>query len=597
MIRSATNHWLKDILLLAVGIALLYSILLGHRPLSVPDEARYAEIPREMVVSGNYITPHLNYVKYFEKPALFYWLQAGAIKIWGDSELVVRIPNALMALLGCLLTYGIGRLLFSRQVGFIASLILASSSLYFVMGHLVTIDMTLTTMLTASLFFFLLGTHASLGETSNSSPNAAQRNPLNPRLAYYGFYIFSALAVLTKGLIGIIFPALIIGTWILMFNQWRLLKNIYLPTGILIFLMVTVPWHVLVQIHNPEFLQFYLLDQQFLRYFTNAANRSQPPGFFIPVLALGFLPWTIFIVQAFIHSWPRRLVSDTVSDTKGIELVSDTNAIHSWPRRWQDYQQNKLTVFLLLWPLLIFTFFSFSRSQLIPYILPVFPPLAVIVSKYLTDQWNLNKAFRGTQWGYSFIPVLIFVTGIGAYIVNHYHHLLVLGEIKHELLAITLIWIISSALATYCIWQHRAKAAFTAMLIGSFLVYFFVLIAMPKADTRSIKPLAMTIKAHLQPGDEVVTYENYYQDLPFYLQRRITIVDWQNELEFGMQHQDTTSWMIPQTTFWQLWQSSKTVYMLTDDDTYATLKKSGQYKLYLLAQTPGDVLLVNREKL
>src|SRR5207244_1504959 len=105
-----------------------------------------------------------------------------------------------------------------------------------------------------------------------------------------GFYAFAALAVLTKGLIGLIFPAMIIGSWILILNEWQLLKRIYLPSGILIFLAIAAPWHLLVQWHNPEFLRFYLLDQQFLRYFTKAANRSQPPGFFIPVLLLGFLP-------------------------------------------------------------------------------------------------------------------------------------------------------------------------------------------------------------------------------------------------------------------------------------------------------------------
>lgn len=570
MIKFFTNQtastWLKDVLLLTVCIAIVYSVLLGHRPLSVPDEARYAEIPREMVATHNYLTPHLNYVKYFEKPALFYWLQVGAIKLWGDNELAVRIPNALMALFGCLLTYGIGRLIYNRRVGLISCLLLASSALYFVMGHLVTIDMTLATMFTASLFFFLWGT--KLQQQHQGLANQARAPLISTRISFYGFYIFAALAVLTKGLIGIIFPAMIIGSWILLLNEWRLLKSIYLPSGLLIFLIITVPWHALVQIHNPEFLGFYLLDQQFLRYFTNAANRSQPPGFFIPVLLLGFLPWSIFIIQALRFSLPS----------------------------WRTLSQNKFTLFLLLWFSLIFIFFSLSHSQLIPYLLPIFPPLAIIIGRYLGDQWDLKTPFKGTQWGYTLIPLLILTTGIGAFIITHTHKLLVLTNIKHELLAISIIWLASSSLATYFIWHKRSAAAFHAVLIGSLLVYFCVLIAMPKADTRSIKSLALSIKTHLAPGDEVVTYENYYQDLPFYLQRRIIIVDWQNELEFGMHHQDTSSWMIPQITFWQLWQSNKRIYMLTDSDTYASLKKAGQYKLYLIAQTPGDVLLVNHEQ-
>lgn len=551
--QKYSSDWLRDLFFLAIGLTLIYSFLLSYRPLSVPDEARYAEIPREMVVTGNYTTPHLNYIKYFEKPAFFYWLQAGAIKLWGDTELAVRIPNVLMAILGCILTYATGRLLYNRRVGFWSSLILASSSLYFVMGHLVTIDMTLSTLLTGSLFCFLLGVKAS--------------KPRQQQIAFYGLYIFSALAVLTKGLIGAIFPALIIGTWILLQHEWQLLKKICLPTGLLIFFAIAAPWHILVQWHNPEFFRFYFLDQQFLRYFTNEANRSQPFGFFLAVLLLGFLPWAAFIVQAYSYSLAIA---------------------------WRQRTQNKFTFFLLLWPTLIFAFFFFSHSQLIPYILPVFPPLAIIVGRYLADQIGLPQPYRGTQWGYTSIALLIFLTALGALLINNSHKLLVLTTIKVELWAICIIWVASSALATLYIWRGRSATSFSIMLVSSFLVYFLVLIAMPKADTRSIRPLALTIKPLLQPGDEVVTYENYYQDLPFYLKRRITIVDWQNELEFGMQHQDTKDWMIQQGNFWQLWNSAKKVYMLTDKDTYATLLKSGQYKLYLMAETPGDVLLVNR---
>jgi len=549
--QSFSQSWLSDVMWLTLGLIVLYSILLGHRPLSVPDEARYAEIPREMVALGNYITPHLNFVKYFEKPALFYWLQAGAIKLWGLNELAVRIPNTAMAILGCLFTYGTGRLLYNRRVGIVASLILASASLYFVMGHLVTIDMTMATLLSGSLLCFLAGLRATHSQ----------------RLAFYGFYAFAALAVLTKGLIGLIFPAMIIGTWILIFNEWRLLRKIYLPTGILLFLAIAAPWHILVQWQNPEFFHFYFMDQQFLRYFTNIANRSQPPGFFVAALLIGFLPWSVFILQALYYNLPKR---------------------------WQDRSQNRFTVFLLLWFTLIFAFFSFSHSQLIPYILPVFSPLAVLLARYLVDQWDQPQPLRGTKIGYTVLPVLIFLAGVGAFVVNYYHHILVLTAIQNQLAIIAGTLLIGSTCATYFIRRNLAKAAFSALLISAFCSYFVVLIAMPLADTRSIQPLANIIQASIKPGDEVATYENYYQDLPFYLRRRITIVDWQNELTFGMQHQDVSAWMLSPATFWQLWQSAKKVYMITDTDTYtALLKQAGQHKLILLAQSPGNVLLIN----
>lgn len=550
--KRVTSNWGLDLLFLTIIIALLFGLFLGHRPLSVPDEARYAEIPREMIALSNYITPHLNYIKYFEKPALFYWLQAASIHLLGVNEWAIRIPNALMALLGCLATYGIGRILFNRQTGLIASLILASSALYFVLSHLVTLDMATSVLMTVSLFFFLAG-------TKNSEQN------LRKRFLYYGFYIFCALAVLTKGLIGVIFPAMIIGSWILLLNEWRLLKTIYLPSGILLFLMITIPWHVLVQLHNPEFFHFYFIEQQFLRYLTDSTGRYKPAWFFIPVLIVGFLPWIVFLPQA----------------------IKNNLTI------WRERHEKKFSLFIGLWATLIFIFFSFSNSKLIPYILPIFPPLAIIIADTLVKSWQTPKNNPGIQWGYSLLAALIFFGGIGTFFVHWYFPIPVLNEIKIEIISIWVIWSTGTALACWLQWKKLAKPAFCALLLSTLAVLFMAIIAMPKVDDRPIQPLVKILQPVLHSEDEVASYGTYYQDLPFYLQRRITVVDYQNELDFGIQHQDTREWIINQATFWQRWKSNRSIYMITDLDTYKQFIKSKIQPLHVLGLTTENVLISN----
>lgn len=261
------NLWLYDILILTILFSILFFIGLGSRPLFTPDEGRYAEIAREMASNQDYITPYLNHIKYFEKPVLFYWLSAAAIKLWGVNITSVRMINALLGLLGCLGTYAVGRILYGRTAGLLASGILATSTLYFVMTHMVNLDLTVTVFLSATLCGFLLAALASRGNSH-----------------YYLYFsaVMAACAVLTKGLMGIVLPALVIGLWVIIGNEWRLLKRLPLVSGIILFLIIAAPWHILVNHANPEFFHFYFIEQHFLRYTDPKIGHYQPAWFFIP---------------------------------------------------------------------------------------------------------------------------------------------------------------------------------------------------------------------------------------------------------------------------------------------------------------------------
>jgi 4-amino-4-deoxy-L-arabinose transferase-like glycosyltransferase len=544
------NSWLKDLCLMTLLIALLFGAFLGSRAFSVPDEGRYSEIPREMVERGDYVTPYLNGIKYFEKPPLLYWLQAGSIKAFGLSEWALRLPTALAALLGCLMTYAGARLLYNRRTGWLSGLILSSGILYFAMAHSITLDMTVSIAITASLLAFIVGVQY---------PPGTKR-----RWFLWAMYAFAGLAVLTKGLIGIVFPAMIIGAWILICRQWQLLKHVYLPSGILLFLVITVPWHWLVQSANPEFFHFYFIEQHFERYFTMSAGRYKPVWFFIPIALLGFFPWILFLTQAIYR---------------------------------QVRPMQKPVLFLLLWAGLIFIFFSFSKSKLIPYILPIFPPLAIITGRYLSNRMD-EPSTKGIRVGFQLLPLCAIVMGL---LIAYSPYIARIPELTATSFALRTVAaaLLISALLTYI--AYRCCSLRTTIMVllltnSAFLISITTLV--PHVDLRSTKPLVTVLKPLLKHGDEVIAYGLYYQDLPFYLRQRITVVEWVGELEFGLRHQPAAKeWIISKDTFWNRWNSDKRVFVVVSQRRYSEISQQhppGSRPPHVLAKSWEDLLISNQ---
>jgi 4-amino-4-deoxy-L-arabinose transferase-like glycosyltransferase len=488
--KSTDKNWIKDCLWLTLGLGLFYFLFLGLRPLAVPDEARYSEIPREMAETGQYLIPHLNYIKYYEKPDLFYWLQSFSIHLFGTSEWAMRFWVCIFGILGCLVVYLAARKLFNRRTAIYSSLVLSSSLLYYVLSHLITLDLPLSFFLTTCLLSFLVGTQ---------EPSASKR-----RFYIYIAAVCSALAVLTKGLIGIVFPVAIIGLWVMILNEWKLLTKLYLPSALLIFFLIAIPWHFIMNHADPNWAHFYFFEQQFLRYSTLYAHRYAPVWFFIPILLAGLIPWVIFLPQAIKNAWPR----------------------------WAFRKQAKVEIFLLLWATFIFIFFSFSYSKLIPYIIPALPPLALLIGKYLASKPE------STQF----------------------------------------------------------KKIFISMFIISLLFYVILNISFAYFYDNSIKPLALPLKSQLKPNDMVISYDTYYQDLPFYLQRRVVIMNWENELSFGMTHQDVKDWVWRNQDLPAHWKSGQHLFLVTPLKHFSAFKQAfPQLKFYFIAKDKNNIIISNQE--
>jgi 4-amino-4-deoxy-L-arabinose transferase-like glycosyltransferase len=526
-------------------IGLFFFFGLGLRPYLAPSEARYIELPRQMLATHDFVTPHINGVKYFEKPPLFYWIEAAQIKLFGLGEFSGRAPAAACMLLMCLAAYALGRGLTTRETGLAAAGVMATSLFAYAMSRMAVLDVPVSLFLTLTLGCFL-----------------AARRPQARRKAfwYYGMYIAAALAVLTKGLIGIVLPGLIIGAWIALTGQWRLLREARLPTGTLLFLLIAAPWHIIVQQRNPEWFDFYFIRQHFERFLTDEEKRLAPWWFFMAVALAGLLPWTAFLPAALKDAWRAR--------------------------------KEPVTLFLLLWAFIPLVFFSASHSKLMPYILPIFPPLALLLGQALVSL-PAERLRKAALW----LGGLLLLAAVAGFFLPAIHakRQLLVDTIRHQMQPLLMVMLVGAAMMLFaCL--RRFERLPLLLIVGLYAAVFDVTlnIASAQADVNSVKPAAEWLKTRLQPGDEVAAYQTYYQDLPVYLNRNVTVADWQGELLFGVAHQpEASNWMISGGELWSRCRAHP-LYVLMKTKLYASLPQQPGCDLHPVYHDAQNTLLFNR---
>jgi 4-amino-4-deoxy-L-arabinose transferase-like glycosyltransferase len=550
-----------DLLLLTVLIGAVYLLLLGARPLTVPSEARYAEIPREMLASGDWLTPRLNGVKYFEKPPLVYWLVAVAEAAFGRNEFAVRLWTAAFGLGGCLLVYVAARELWTRRAGWLAAGAMATALLYLELSRQTLLDMPVAFFLTGAFVAFLLGIRAP--------PDSRLRSR-----AMYLMYAAAALATMTKGLIGIVLPGLVVFVWLAVTGRWGEIRLVRLPSGTLLFLAIAAPWHIAVGLKNPEFFWFYFVHEHVLRFVTPEAGRNQPAWFFIPILLAGWLPWCVFL----------------------------PSAIYASVRRWRaDRPSGSSDLFILLWFVLPFLFFSASHSKLIPYALPFFPPLALLLGAWL-DAAIRTAAPSLTRAWVALAILLLALAGAAAWFaaapqmfVPARH----LAETEPALPYLPGIAIGCAAVAAAVAWSAFRRPAVVTLVVLVIASSGFGLLVdriAGEVQPRSTKPFIALLEARLGQGDEVASYSVYYQDLPFYLDRIVTVAGaGGGELDFGRSVEDVSGWMIDEAEFWRRWgQPGHGMYAVLPLAQYEALPAERRGRTVELARTRSDVLIANR---
>lgn len=557
---STRRSWLRDLLLLTFAIGALFLFGLGQRPVTVTSEARYAEIPREMVHDQDWVTPHLNGVKYFEKPPLFYWVQAAFYQAFGyGDEFRVRLATVLFSLIGCLITYVAGRLLYDRGSGVFAALTLATSALWYGLSRVVLTDIPVAVFLALTLFAFIIAVRAGAGR---------QRD-----IWLYVMYAAAAGAVMTKGLIGMALPGLVVLVWLALTGQWSLLKEVRLISGTVLFLVLVVPWHWLAANRNHDFIQFYFWHEHVERFLTTEHNRYQPPWFFIAIFAAGWLPWLPLLPQA---------------------------AVFALKGTWRDRRTDGTGLFLALTIGLITLFFSLSDSKLPPYIAPVFPATAVLLGRYLYAAYQNDRSFRfrnGAIVHHLLFPLVGVVAAVAASVAG--------GKVRAALDNAGDVIIdlnIAMGLATLALvvlaFSRRRGVWVAGMVAASALLCVMLNQIGGRMVDNSVKPLALDLKTRFPADVEVVAFHDYFQDLPFYLDRTVSVVNWLGELEFGTKSDPTVTrrWMYDNDEFWRRWTGDKRMVAVMRREAYDGLRRDPARagSLHFLGATDRVVAVTNQ---
>ena len=360
-IRDRYNPEHLYLIALSLLCAVVFFYGLGRLPFIGPDEPRYAEVAREMYATGDWITPRLGGINWFEKPALTYWILAVGYTVFGENEFGARFGVSVVATLGALLLYFFGRRARSARFGYLSAATLVTCGLWPGFARGVTCDLTLTVAIELALISFFLW---------ESKESRLGRDRL-----WYLFCFALGLATLAKGLVGAVLPLMIVAPYLFLTGALRsLLRPRLLIFGALIFLATAAVWYAPVVVRNGrEFIDEFFIGHHFQRYLSNKYRHPQD-FYFFPLIALaGSFPWSFYLLSSLARS-------DSWASLKRLRQASS--------ERTPD---DRLHLFLLLWIVVPIVFFSFSGSKLPGYILPIFPAVALIVGREL-DRWWSDKS-------------------------------------------------------------------------------------------------------------------------------------------------------------------------------------------------------------
>ncbi len=545
--KSNTLAWA-----LLATFAMVWLYVLGIRTLVPPDEGRYAEMAREMLASGDWITTRLNGIKYFEKPPLQTWMNALSFAAFGLGEWQARLWTGLCGLLGVVLTAYTGCRVFNRRVGFFAALVLGSSLFWVASGQIDSLDMSLSAMMAISLCALLLAQRDGAGAKTRR----------NWMLACWAGM---ALAVLAKGLIGLVLPGAVLALYTLVTRDWAIWGRLHVSKGLLLFFAIVTPWFVLVALKNPEQPHFFFIHEHFERFFLKTHHREGAWYYFFAMLIPGIIPWLGVLPQSL-----------------GAALRRETGAFR--PR-----------LMLLIWAVFIFVFFSASSSKLPGYILPIFPALALLVAAYLESASRPNIMLGAG---------LVFALGVvGLALIPHLLKLAHPGETglleayRPWLVAASLVALAGGALALLLARHQRRDLTVLTLACAGFIFTQLILAGFESYGLqRAGLALVPKIEAELLPGTKVYSVGTYEQSLPFYLRRTVTLVDYWDEFSFGLKQQPELS-IATLDAFVTQWTGDAAAGVrdvaITSDDAYKDLLKRG-VPMRIVIQDTRRVVVANR---
>lgn len=497
--RLTQNRY--PLVLTGLCVALIF-LFLGERDLWDIDEGMHAAIAQNMVSSGDWVTPRFNGEPFYDKPVLFNWLNSVAFVIFGNTEFAARLPAALCGLGTVLLAFSLGRKLYDPVTGFLGGVVLLTSLGFIALTKVVQYDIPFTFFTTLALYFF---TSAVLDEPRR-------------KWSFQAFYAAAALAVLVKGPLGVVIPGLVIGAWLIVTRRFSLLREMQIPLGLLIFLVIVTPWFVLMEKANPGYLDYFVVRQHFGNFLggEGAMQPRHPEAFwyYVPLLLVTFMPWSLLLPQAAVRVFRQ-------------DRGTDSGMPH----------------FLTIWVAVLFVFFSAATSKLATYLLPLFPAAALIVARYFALFTNSPTA-RGRLG-------LLAVTG-GAFAIlaslatyaivedpwTYWKHRSGIEWLHFEIFTVVFAGLFG--VAAIFTWRRRhVTTTATLSLIAPFVLFFVLFVLTPEADKwRGAKDIGLELDAVLPAGDRFVFHGQTLDSAMFYADREGIYLRTKEELNDYLDSED-----------------------------------------------------------
>ncbi len=530
--------------------AALWLIGLGFRGLFNPDEGRYAEIPREMLASGDWVIPHLDGLVYIEKPPLQYWATAISEATFGQNAWAARLYTGLCALATLCVLGAMIRREWGAEAAARAAIMLGSSLLFVLLGHQLLLDMSLTLFMTLTFIGFCNAQRAE---------------------HWRGWMLLSwagiAGAFMTKGLIAGVLPLFTLIVYSALQRDLAPWRRLLLGRGAVMFGVLCLPWLILIQRRLPQFFQFFFVREHFQRFLTKIEDRYQPWWFFIPILLAGILPWLVPALRSLIRDW-RATAAAPGFDARRFAWV---------------------------WCVVIFVFFSASDSKLLSYILPMFPALALLMATAPTVR--LNADLRATGIGMALVGVALLV---GAALLSPILQAPLLYDPRtapsfmHIRPALLLMGACSVA-GGLAAWRVRPDGLWPTLAVGlgGFATWAGALWAAAiVAPLYSGAALYDQLPLSLRQGVPVYSVRTYDQSLTFYLRHPVTLVEYRGELDFGQTLEPARS-VASLAAFAPLWRDSAQALAVVETKTYEQMRADG-FPMIIRASSPKTYIVSRR---
>ena len=543
-------------------IVILAFCLYGVPTFYAPDETRYSEVAREMIANHDFIVPYVNGIVFFHKPPLVYWIIDVFMSVFGQNTWGARLANPFLVLVCMLFVYFVvNKVLQSKVVALLSVIITLTTVLVLFVGRYLNIDMGIAVFLNLTMLSYWL---------SLKYDDDYKMSSFWLLMAF----VFSGLAVMTKGLVGIVFPMAIVGLYSITMNEWRRLIDIRLYIGLFIVGIISLPWILLVDQQYPGFAYYYVVVQQILRYSTDEQSRDVSKIFYLLVFTGAFFPWFGFLPQAFKEFFSKA--------------------------GFKNRKQNKNSWFLFIWGTFIFVFFWVSRSFLFGYLAPLMLPFCILIAIYIAKLFTKN--FSKWDKVAVVIPMIVFglLSIVGVVVIA-------LPQVRDNIFTVAVLTIPIIVVPIFVI--VRSIEALKSQCIKKIVVYFAIMMMVVAnfgygvgqyLGSRNVEVLAKDINVMLEkyPDAKVYTSHRFYE-IGFYTKNIPTIINDEDELVYAKDFEGSgiEKYMMDYHGLINKWNTSGGVnFLVIKNSVLGTYKKSIKKDKFFILDKNSYATLVSSKK-